>query len=87
MIENRLFPRTRAACTLCNRATCAISATAAVALIVVNLQQFLQLRWTVLTWFSLPALVVSAGLCGWLSRGEKSRTETFVSRKDAKTPE
>jgi len=79
LLERRLFPRTRAACVLCNRVTCMVSAAAAVLLVAVNVQQFLQLRWTMLTWFSIPAVAVLAGMCGWAGRGERARTETFAA--------
>lgn len=81
-LENRLFPRTRECCITCNRATCVISAVAAVALIMINVQQFLEVGWTKLTWVSLPVVIVLALGCSWMSRRERCVTETFVTEDD-----
>lgn len=82
LLEDRLFPRTRRACTLCHRGTCIISAVAAAALAVFNLQEFFKVGWTTLTWISLPVIALLAGWCAWWSRGEKEKTEAFAPEKD-----
>ena len=81
-LENRLFPRTRKCCLTCHCITCIASGVAAVALIAVNVQQFLDVGWTTLTWISIPAIIVLAGSCAWLSRREKCTTEAFVPEQE-----
>ena len=81
LLEKRLFPRTRKCCLTCNCITCILSGVAAVALIAVNVQQFLEVGWTVLTWVSIPVIIVLAGGCAWMSRREKCTNETFVSEE------
>jgi hypothetical protein len=80
-LEKQLFPRTRAACVTCNRGTCLVVIVAGVALVLVNIQPFVDVRWTTLTWIGLAAIAVLVGLCLWTSRGEKARTETFAPEK------
>jgi len=79
LLENQLFPRTLRACTMCYRGTCIISAVAAVALILINIRQFIAVGWTSLTWISVPAFIVLMGLCTWMSKGEKAKTEKFAA--------
>ena len=79
MLENQLFPRTQRACTMCYRGTCIISAVAAVALISFNIQQFIAVGWTTLTWISVPTVIGLIGFCTWMSKGEKAKTEKFVA--------
>ncbi|MCF8035402.1 MAG: MMPL family transporter [Desulfobacteraceae bacterium] len=82
LLEGKLFPRTLRECTMCNRTTCIIVIIAAAALIYINVQQYLQLKWTVYTWIALPIMVVLAGICAWRSRGEKAVTESFAEKED-----
>ena len=67
-LEPLLFPKTRRVSLFCNRGTCAVSAVAALALVIVNVQQFLRLGWTHWTWISLAALPVLFLVCGVMSR-------------------
>jgi hypothetical protein len=81
LLERLLFPRTRRACTICNRGTCLAVTVTGAALVTVNMQTFVDLRWTRLTWISLAAIIVLAGLCLWTSRGEKAKTESFAPKE------
>lgn len=83
LLENKLFPRTRRACMVCNRATCAISILAGIALVWINIRQFISVKWTAMSWISAGVIIVLAGGCALMSRGEKKRTEIFATEKDA----
>jgi len=67
-LEPLLFPKTRRVSLLCSSGTCVVSAVAALALVLVNIQQFMRLGWTQWTWISLAALPVLFLLCGIMSR-------------------
>ncbi len=81
LLEKLLFPRTQRACTLCYRGTCVIASATALALVLVNIQKFFAVGWTVMTWISLPLIVMLGGACLWMSRGEKDRTERFATEE------
>ncbi len=74
MLERWLFPETRKRAVTCMCGTCIVSAVALVALVAVNVHQFLAVGWTHLTWASLPAIVVLAGACGLMSLRQACRT-------------
>ncbi len=78
LLEKLLFPRTRRICTLCHRGTCIAASVTAAGLVLINVRQFLTIGWSTLTWFSLPAVLVLAGICAWMSRGERTTTEHFA---------
>jgi hypothetical protein len=78
LLEGQLFPRTRKACVTCNRVTCFAVIVAAVALVMVNIHTFVDVRWTALTWISVASVLLLMGLCLWSSKGEKAKTETFA---------
>ncbi len=63
LLEKWLFPRTRGVRLACKCGTCIISAVTAIALVAVNIHQFLSVGWTALTWWSIAALAVLTGLC------------------------
>ena len=67
-LEPLLFPQTSRLSLLCNRGTCAVSAVAALALVIVNVQQFLRLGWTQWTWISLAGLPLLFVVCAVMSR-------------------
>jgi uncharacterized membrane protein YdfJ with MMPL/SSD domain len=71
LLERFLFPQTRALSVTCLCGTCIVSALALVALVAVNLYQFLKVGVTPLTWGSLVAVVVLSGVCALMSRREK----------------
>ncbi|MCF8105955.1 MAG: hypothetical protein K9K64_10755, partial [Desulfohalobiaceae bacterium] len=63
-----LFPRTRGLSLLCKGGTCFISGLAALALVLINIQQFLRAGWTTWTWVSLGALPLLFLFCAFMSR-------------------
>jgi hypothetical protein len=67
-LEPLLFPKTRRVSLLCSSGSCVVSAVAALALVIVNIQQFMRLGWTQWTWISLAVLPVLFLLCGVMSR-------------------
>jgi predicted RND superfamily exporter protein len=71
LLERFLFPRTRAMSVTCMCGTCVVSALTLVALVAVNVYQFLKVGVTPLTWSSLVAVIVLAGTCAIMSRREK----------------
>ncbi|MCF8111956.1 MAG: MMPL family transporter [Desulfobacteraceae bacterium] len=80
--EKKLFPRTQRECTMCNRVTCIVVCITGAALIYINIQQYIQLKWTTFSWIALPVILLLAGICAWKSRGEKDITETFVQDEE-----
>ncbi|MBN2451363.1 MAG: MMPL family transporter [Lentisphaeria bacterium] len=75
LLERQLFPEGRAACFTCNCVTCAVSAAAAVALVVISVYRFLNLGWTSLTAYSIAAVILLVGLCRWSSRRQTRKQE------------
>jgi hypothetical protein len=73
LAEPLLFPKTKVCSVTCRCGTCLITGVTAVALAVVNVHQFLNVGWTMLTTISLVALPLLAGACALLSRREKCR--------------
>jgi uncharacterized membrane protein YdfJ with MMPL/SSD domain len=73
ILERWLFPRTRGLVVTCLCGTCVISAITLVALVAINVHQFLGVAWTRLTWWSVGGVVVLAGICGLMSRRESCR--------------
>lgn len=67
-LEPLLFPKTRICSVTCQCGTCIVSGLAAVAVVAVNVQQFLYVGWTTLSWVSLVLLPIIAGSCWLLSR-------------------
>ncbi len=84
LLERWLFPKTRLCCLLCNCGTCFISAVAIVALVVVNVRQFLDLGWTTLTWLSIVAIVILGAFCVFMSHREKCRMDAARSAQGEK---
>ena len=75
MLEGFLFPQTRLRRLTCRCATCLVSGVVAVALVSVNLHQFLNIGWKKLTWYSLAAVLVVVALCAVMSRRRSCATE------------
>ncbi|MCF8038503.1 MAG: MMPL family transporter [Desulfohalobiaceae bacterium] len=67
-LEPLLFPRSRGLSLLCKGGTCFISGLAALALVLINIQQFLRAGWTAWTWISLGALPLLFLFCAFMSR-------------------
>ena len=75
ILERFLFPQSKLCCISCNCVTCAASSIAIVALVIVNVKQFLDIGWTSLSWISLLAIPVLALICRYLSKREKCELE------------
>jgi len=71
--EPLLFPKTRVCSMTCRCGTCIVTGVTAVALVAVNVGQFLSIGWTKLTLVSLILLPILAGTCALMSRREKCR--------------
>jgi hypothetical protein len=74
-LEKALFPRTKKCCIACHCGTCILSATAVVALIVINVYHLLDMGWTRLTWVSLVAVLVLAQVCYFVGKSKRCRME------------
>jgi len=83
LFEPLLFPKTRACSILCRTGTCVITGVLAIALVAVNIQQFLAAGWTTLTWVSLACLPFLLGFCGLMSYREKCRNADAAADEDA----
>jgi len=71
LLEPLLFPKTRAVSVTCLCGTCIVSAVALVALVAVNLYQFIDVDITPLTGGGLVAVVALSAVCAIVSRREK----------------
>jgi hypothetical protein len=71
VLEPWLFPATQTRALACKCGTCIVASVALVGLIAVNVVQLLNVGWTTLTWLSIPAMLVLAGVCAIVSRREK----------------
>jgi hypothetical protein len=71
LLEGWLFPSTEKRAFGCKCGTCALAGGAAIALVAVNVNQFLEVGWTWLTVASIVALAVLMSTCGLLCRREK----------------
>ena len=80
LLEKWLFPKTEARAFACKCGTCIIAGATAVALVAVNVYQFLSVGWTTLTWFSIIAILILAGICTLASRRESCRTEIIKDK-------
>ncbi len=67
-LQPLLFPKTQKLSLMCHRGTCFVSGLAALALVLVNIQQFFQAGWTLWTWISLAALPLLFLFCAYMSR-------------------
>ncbi len=81
LLENRLFPRDRKTCRRCNRVSCLIVGLAAVALLVLNINQFFRIGWSSLTWISLVVIIVLLAACAFFSKDESRIKETFIEEE------
>ena len=81
LMEDMLFPSTKARAFACRCGTCIVSGLAAVALVVVNLLQFLRGAWAALTWVSAAAIIVLAATCVVVGRSAKCRAVDAATRK------
>ncbi|MCF8107780.1 MAG: MMPL family transporter [Desulfohalobiaceae bacterium] len=67
-LQPLLFPKTPKLSLMCHRGTCFVSGLAALALVLINIQQFFTSGWTLWTWISLAALPLLFLFCGFMSR-------------------
>ena len=63
VLDKWLFPRTTDRAFACKCGTCTIAGFTLVALVAVNVHQFLNMGWTILSWVSLIGIVVTALIC------------------------
>ena len=70
LFEPLLFPKTQACSITCRCGTCIVTGLAAIALVAVNVHQFVSVGWTQLTTVSVVLLPVLAGFCAIMSRRE-----------------
>jgi hypothetical protein len=73
LLEGWLFPETEARAFVCKCGTCIVTGAATVALVAINIHQFLRVGWTWLTWISLGVIGILAIVCTLLGRGYKCR--------------
>jgi hypothetical protein len=90
ILEPYVFPRTKPYCVTCDHITCTVSAVALVALVAVNIHQFLALSWNPLAWWSLGIMAVLAATCFLTSRRPKCKlpfkeTEALEDETGTKT--
>jgi predicted RND superfamily exporter protein len=82
ILEKWLFPEVEARAFACKCITCTVTGAATVALVALNLYQFLKLGWTTLTWISIGAIALLATICFMMGRGQKCRINTTVKKGD-----
>jgi len=75
VLERFLFPKTKLCCLTCNCATCTISSVALIALVAINLNQFFNVGWTALSWWSLGAVVTLVLICYIMSRRDRCKVK------------
>jgi hypothetical protein len=90
ILEPYVFPKTKPYCVTCDHITCTVSAVALVALVAVNIHQFLALSWNPLAWWSLGIMAVLAATCFLTSRRPKCKlpfkeTEALEDETGTKT--
>jgi hypothetical protein len=76
LLEGWLFPETEARALVCKCGTCIVTGAATVALVAINIYQFLKVGWTWLTWISLGVICILAVVCTLLGRGYKCKPRT-----------
>ena len=73
LTERFVFPKTRLCCLTCNCVTCIISGIAIIAIVAVNLHQFIEAGWTTLTWVSVATIPIILAICSAMAYREKCR--------------
>jgi predicted RND superfamily exporter protein len=84
LLQKWLFPEVEAGAFACKCITCSVTGAAAVALVAINVYQFLDIGWTSLTWISLGVIAVLTGACALMGRGQKCRIRMKVNPNVAK---
>ncbi len=80
LLEKWIFPEFEARAFACKCITCSVTGAATVALVALNLYEFLHLGWTSLTWISLGVIAVLAGACALVGRGSKCQIKPNVKK-------
>lgn len=73
LLEALLFPKTKLCCFLCSCTNFMVTVITAVALLAINIHQFLTVGWTSLTLLSIAVIVILGGTCGFIRRSKKCR--------------
>jgi len=47
----------------------------------INIRQFMTVTWSTMSWISVAVIILLAGGCALMSRGEKTKTETFAPKE------
>jgi len=82
LLEKFLFPQSKAYKATCKCVTCIASSVAAVALVVINVRQFLRIGATNLAWISIVVIIVLAVICRLMSGRKACKAETPVAEGD-----
>jgi len=82
LLEPYLFPRTKKCCLMCNCVTCIISGAAIVAIIAMNVAEFVNVGWTHLTWVSVVAVIVLAQACYFIGKSKHCRMQLPLTEGD-----
>lgn len=83
LFEPLLFPKTRLCSILCRCGTCTITAVTGVAVVAINVHQFLSVGWTQLTIVSLVLVPILAASCRWLSRRDRCRATPTLKQESS----
>jgi predicted RND superfamily exporter protein len=75
LLEGWLFPASRTRGIACRCGTCIIAGIGIVALVAINIHQFLAVGWNRLIWPSMAIILVLAGVCFFTSRTRWCRTD------------
>ncbi|MDY6823699.1 MAG: MMPL family transporter [Thermodesulfobacteriota bacterium] len=81
LLEKPLFPKTRRWGVICNVATCIISAITLLGALYVNLNNFLDMGWTAMTWGSLIIIVMMANICYFSGKSRDCRIQAPMENK------
>jgi predicted RND superfamily exporter protein len=84
LLKKWLFPEVEARAFACKCVTCTVTGAASVALVAINLYQFLNMGLTSLTWISMGVIAILTIVCILMGRGSKCRTAITVEKGDVK---
>ena len=81
LLERWLFPQTEARAFACKCGTCIIASVALVALLAINVYQFLSVGWNILTWLSVILIPILALVCVLASRRQTCLVQESQSQE------
>jgi predicted RND superfamily exporter protein len=84
LMKRWLFPEVETRAFACKCITCIVTGAASVALVALNLYQFLNLGLTSLTWISMGVITILTIVCILMGRSSKCRIRTTVEKGDVK---